>query len=520
VGLRFLPFSELLIVESHVQFLRTTSGYAKWMPSIVGFVKWCEWKQLSILFTRAVTFKSTMLELSRGLSFSKPKLSVLATISFDEDVDDRSLSSQLKAIQDLRSSKVVVAMALESTYLRIALVAHARGMISGWAWLGLDTVPLAPKYAQNLEELADANLAFNGWVYFEPHFAAGRSFFDRVHNATRSYFPTVFDEGVFPSPYAAAMYDAVMLFATVANEPNWLPEQGGKAFLNRSIGNVSFGGATGLVKLDASADMLLSYQAVNLRLENGALQRMVVGVFSAETESYSSNGRAIVWPGGALTMPADADERFDAVWLLVGAGVGSAAVLGVLVLYFWKHRAHLHAILAILMAESVELVGSLFLELADLATDWITGVRVIRGDVVVPSEGFKLGYALILCSGTLGAVIAVFYRLRNGRLVHKHMQGLVTGHSVSRAKLGVNGQQAKKHEWELEQIDRAIVISVLALITVAVEGTQRLPASAHRTLGSRRHEERVLVPRIEGTNLLCRFAHDHPRQRARLRRRQ
>jgi hypothetical protein len=30
----------------------------------------------------------------------------------------------------------------------------------------------------------------------------------------------------------------------------------------------------------------------------------------------------------------------------------------------------------------------------------------------------------------------------------------------------------------------------------------------------------VLVPRIEGTNLLCRFAHDHPRQRARLRRRQ
>jgi hypothetical protein len=119
----------------------------------------------------------------------------------------------------------------------------------------------------------------------------------------------MFNESVLPnSPFTVAMYDAITLMATVVNQHMWLPDQGGRTFLNQSSENVSFEGATGLVKLDANGDSLLSYQAVNLVLENGALRGAVVGVFGASTQSYSSNGLAIIWPGGLLDVPTDTAE--------------------------------------------------------------------------------------------------------------------------------------------------------------------------------------------------------------------
>ena len=172
--------------ESRVQFFRTMTGYSKWMPAVAGFVTSCKWTQLSLLFTRGKTFKPTVAELS--LKLSRAKVSVIASMSFDEDVDDGT--EQLKAIQELRSSKVVVAMALDSTYWKIALAAQARGMVSGWAWLGLDTVDESAENASP-DVRAEAKLAFLGWIYFEPHVSAGRDFFHRVHNATRVDFPTL-----------------------------------------------------------------------------------------------------------------------------------------------------------------------------------------------------------------------------------------------------------------------------------------------------------------------------------------
>ncbi len=150
------------------------------------------------------------------------------------------------------------------------------------------------------DKQASLKRAFQGWVYFEPHASAGQDFFDRVHNATRSDFSTFFDEGILPSRYAASMYDAITLFATVANQQSWRPDQGGKAFVTQSIANMSFEGTTGLVKLASNGDLLLSYQVLNL--VNGAI---VVGVFWARNQSYSSTGTAIIWPGGVDAVPAD-----------------------------------------------------------------------------------------------------------------------------------------------------------------------------------------------------------------------
>ncbi len=334
-----------------VQFLRTMSSYSRWMPAIVGFVKSCKWTQLSLLYLRSVTFESTVAELSHEFFLSKPKLSVIASINFDEDSDDASMSTKMQAIVDRRSSKVVVAMALESTYWKIALAAKARGMVSGWAWIGLDAMDGSGGYAP-IDQMADAKLAFNGWVYFEPHVAAGREFFDRVHNATRSDFPRLFDENVLPTRYAASMYDAITLFATVANAQSWHPDQGGRAFLNQSIGNTSFVGTTGLVKLDLNGDLRLSYQVLNLVVKNGAVARIAVGMFSAGTQSYSSV-IAIIWPGGKDAVPADTtvSDNFDTKWVLVGAGVSAVVVVGGLVIVVRYGNKHLQAIMVLLFTE-------------------------------------------------------------------------------------------------------------------------------------------------------------------------
>ncbi len=350
---RFVP--HFLMHKFCVQFFRTMTGYSRWMPAVVGFVKWCEWTQLSLLFTRGPSFKSTAKEFSRELLLAK--LSVIASMSFDEEVDadDQSLVSQLQGIEDRRSSKVVVAMALESTYWKIALAAHERGMARGWAWLGLDTVDESATYAFP-EKRATVDLAFNGWIYFEPHVSAGLDFFDRVHNATRFDFPTVLDESAFSaSPYAVAMYDAIILFATVANQQRWRPEQGGTAFLNQSSGNVSFVGATGLVtELDANGDSLLSYQAINLVLKNGALQPIAVGMSTAGTQSYLSNGIPIIWPGGLLSGPADAAVAVAdgyTKWILIGGGVSAVVVVAGVTVLVRKRHAHLQAIMLQLFTE-------------------------------------------------------------------------------------------------------------------------------------------------------------------------
>ncbi len=63
--------------KSRLQFFRTMTGYAKWMPAVVGFVQSFKWTQLSLLFTRGKTFKPTVAELSLKLSNAKVVLSTV-----------------------------------------------------------------------------------------------------------------------------------------------------------------------------------------------------------------------------------------------------------------------------------------------------------------------------------------------------------------------------------------------------------------------------------------------------------
>jgi hypothetical protein len=379
----------------------------------------------------------------------------------------------LQTIQDLRKSKVVIAFVRDSTYWKVALAAHAKGMVSGYAWIGLN-MDASTEYAPD-DQRANANLAFNGWVYFKPHVSASRDFFDRVHNATRFDFPTLFDENVFPSPYAASIYDAITLFATVANEQGWLPEQGGRAFIDQSIGNMSFQGATGSVKLDKNGDALLSSQAVNLVLTNGTLQHLGIGDFLAETRSYSSNGIAIVWPGGVYVVPAEAvAESFSTLWVLVGSGSAAFFLVGGVVVVLRRRQMYLQAIFRMLVTEIADLVGTLCLDVSDLLTDGIACFRLMNGDFRVPSEGYRMAYLTIFCFGVAGTVLSVGYRLRSARLVREQIRAQAQAHKPLKPGESVTLSEARQHEqrykWELLQTHRTKIASALALMTAVLQG--------------------------------------------------
>ena len=92
---------------------------------------------------------------------------------------------------------------------------------------------------------------------------------------------------------------------------------------------------------------------MNLLLKNGTLQRIAVGVFRAETRSYSSNGKTIIWPGGLFSAPSDVAvaDAFDTTWILVGAGASALVLLGGMAVVVRKRRAQLEGVIQALFTE-------------------------------------------------------------------------------------------------------------------------------------------------------------------------
>ena len=119
-----------------------------------------------------------------------------------------------------------------------------------------------------------------------------------------------------------------------------------------------------------------------------------------------------------------------------------------------------------------ELVGSVCLGLADLITDAMTYARLRSGEVAVPNEGYKAAYAAVLSVGAVTTALSLLYRLRNAQIMRAHLreQGWTENTSVAR-------QQAQQHEWELAQTHRTKVISMLALLSVATQGSLPLQAA-------------------------------------------
>ena len=225
-----------------------------------------------------------------------------------------------------------------------------------------------------------------------------------------------------------------------------------------------------MVRLDANGDSLLSYQAVNLVLENGALRSAVVGVFGASTQSYSSSGMAIIWPGGLLEVPSDTAEGFNTVWLLAGAGATAAVVVSGLVVLIRRRHAHLQAIFMMLLTETGMLVLSICMALGNLATDGIVCNSLLRGDLRVSTAIYTASYVVLLCFGVVVTVLSIGYRLRNARLMHAQLKQVVPqGRAVA---TGEAQRQAQQCEWELVQTHRSKVTLTLSLASVAAQGVR------------------------------------------------
>ena len=337
-----------------LQFVRTTSSYTSWMPAIVQFALWAEWKSLSVISSdETVYFRATQ-ELVRAMRTSQ--MEVRITVDFSPP--RKLLDTEFERIEAV--GRVVLVLAYGADLAEIAVAARRMGLITeGWAWLGLDVVLGADQF---VEEVArqEARLALDGWIYFEPHTIVPPDFNDRVRDATNSKFPHA---GNFSqSTFAANMFDSILLFASaVGLHPSELHDG---RLLVRSMMNVSVQGMTGLVRLDENGDMLEQLHAVNyLRSEHGQMESIVVGVLNRSLAAplYAPIPNVVItWPGRSRKVPPEVapGTTFNTTWLLVGSGsAGVIIVIGLLICVRKKYKDLQH-LMFMLFSEVVEIVGS------------------------------------------------------------------------------------------------------------------------------------------------------------------
>jgi hypothetical protein len=466
-----------------LQFVRTTSSYANWAPAIVGFAMWAKWRQLATVLTADSIFTSAMLQLALDLTAEGIRVAVQVQFragAFDVGELGRVAAAHLR---------VVFVMAYSVDVVTVALAAKDQGMLeASWAWLGLDTVAGAETFAAGSKSVNAAKAALHGWVYFQPSNVAPAAFFARARTATHALFPLQpgSDEAhsTLSTPFAAKMYDAVVLFAMAATANSSQLLNGVPTF--EAMTSVSFDGMTGRVELDANGDMKESISAVNYVLwKDGTIHGEQIGVADGLGHRFSPLGNGtMVWPGGAHVLPADsaeaqAEQGFNTAWLLLGASAAALVLMTGLVILVRKRHSHLQAILNMLLTEMSMLVLSICTALANLSTDGIVFGRLLRGDLKVSSEIYTAAYATILCFGVVATALSLGYRIRNARLVNAQLKLLAP---QAQAQAASEAQRkSQQHEWELMQIHRSKVSLMLSLASVAAQGVlaPRTSASSH-----------------------------------------
>jgi hypothetical protein len=239
-------------------------------------------------------------------------------------------------------------------YRAIAAEARKLELSQGWAWMGIDMVRGAENGVKG-QDLAVAQAALHGWIYFKPSSAASQEFFDRVKAASIADFGQQLGDDESTNLYAANLYDAVMLFASTAGKH--LEELSNGKLMVQAMMNASFDGKTGRVELDESGDMKESISTMNYVHESGVMCSRRIGFYDALSRRYAPvhNG-TVVWPGNVHAVPADiaaspTDQGFDTVWLLVGAAVSAVVVVAGVTILVRKSYAHLQAIMLQLFTE-------------------------------------------------------------------------------------------------------------------------------------------------------------------------
>ena len=460
---------------------------------MVAFARWADWKRLVIASSTEQLFSLAAGELNRCMQLGRMR--PMGDLRFESGI--YKPEPTLAKIATLRT-QVIVLMCYGDGILSFALAARERGMLSaGWAWLGLTDVvgaevPKATELQDVPRELAAA--VMQGWVYFEPHNNGTASFFERVRNASRDYYPGVYDSSRPTSTYAANLYDAIMLFAvTAARLQATGAELSGKGMAAAML-NVSLDGMTGRVELDEHGDLKESIRAMNYVRQSAAGcgqwaspecvgTKMIgtqIGIFDGVSHVYTpAPSQVVQWPSGTTDIPStptlEEDEGFSTAYVLAGAGTAAAIVVVGLVVVVRKkglHLLHLQQILQMLFTEATQLVGTFLSDLADVITDVVTCSRVLSDELPVPSKVYKSVYAVFTCFGAAGVIVSVAYRLYNSRLVMEHVRELQVS-EAKRASLSEGRCKLQVYEWELAQTFREARMLALALLSLVIQGAFR-----------------------------------------------
>jgi hypothetical protein len=202
------------------------------------------------------------------------------------------------------------------------------------------------------EQIAKARLALRGWLYFQPFVPnAPTAFFQRARNTTDAIRATSAGLGgvtavassaaaigdTATSPYAANMYDAVVLYAMAFAAANATMPNGQQ--LVQAIRNISFQGVTGEVDLDENLDMPGAIEVMNYNYADDVASQ--VGVYYPDVfplqQYVPVPTRAVIWPGGSNAIPKDAEASsspFQVITgvaaIILGVVAGAVAVVGAL----------------------------------------------------------------------------------------------------------------------------------------------------------------------------------------------
>jgi hypothetical protein len=122
-----------------------------------------------------------------------------------------------------------------------------------------------------------------------------------------------------------------------------------------------------------------------------------------------------------------------------------------------------------------ELVGSVFMGIADIITDGIAYTSLASGEAVFANGQYETAYLAILIFGVVTTTVALAYRLSNAQLVRATLLELVAAGKQSRTVSASEAQrQVQKHEFEMVQTHRTKVILSLSLLSVVAQGASLL----------------------------------------------
>jgi hypothetical protein len=124
------------------------------------------------------------------------------------------------------------------------------------------------------------------------------------------------------------------------------------------------------------------------------------------------------------------------------------------------------------LTEASQLVFSVCMSIANLATDGIVFRLLLRGDLKVSTEIYMVAYATIMCFGVVATVLSLGYRIRNACLMRAQLKQRAP-HLGSQGEPLANSDarhQSQQHEWELVQTHRTKVTLMLSLMSAAAQG--------------------------------------------------